>query len=62
MRQELLARGVKESQLKLALREGRLHRLRPGAFVAGSDWDAAYAEERHLLKILAADAAVPCLC
>jgi len=57
MRQDLLARGVKESQLKLALREGRLHRLRPGAFVVRSDWDAAYAEERHLLKILAADAA-----
>jgi hypothetical protein len=56
-RGQLLAQGVREAQLKRALKDGRLRRLRPGAFVTRQNWEGAYAEERHLLHVLAADAA-----
>ena len=57
LRRQLLSGGMKESQLKRDLRDGQLRRLRPGAFVTRKDWESAYAEERHLIQVLAADAA-----
>ncbi|WP_139230883.1 hypothetical protein [Microbacterium sp. cf046] len=56
-RHELLASGIRESQLKRSLRDGRLRRLHTGAFVTRQDWESARAEERHLLAVLAADRA-----
>ena len=54
---ELRESGAKESQIKRDLRVGQLIRLHPGQYVLKEVWDSCRAEGRHLLRVVAADAA-----
>lgn len=55
LRRELLASGLyNEKSLAAALRAGVLRRPRTGAYVAGSVWDGASAEERYAMRVRAA--------
>jgi hypothetical protein len=54
---ELTDSGVKESQIRRDLRAGELIRLHPGRFVLKATWDSCRSEGRHMLRVIAADAA-----
>ncbi len=54
---QLLGRGVTPYQLSRAVKAGELIRLRPGFFVEGKARDLNW-RQRHLLSVLAADAAL----
>ena len=52
-RAELLGTGRGETELRRDLARGTLHRVHVGWYVLGEHWTAAYAEERHLMQVLA---------
>jgi hypothetical protein len=56
-RGDILTNGTTERQLRRLIAGGELVRLRPGYFVLATHWKALFAEDRHLLQVLAADAA-----
>ncbi|WP_347354848.1 type IV toxin-antitoxin system AbiEi family antitoxin domain-containing protein [Intrasporangium sp.] len=47
------ARGVSDVELRTGVRERQLVRVRRGAYVARSRWEAADADERYRLRVLA---------
>ena len=53
LRREALAFGYQDRDLTRALRDGLLHRIRQGAYVASPIWSTADAEERHRLRCAA---------
>ncbi len=53
LRREALAFGYEDRDLTRAVRSGRLHRVRQGAYVAASTWAAAGGVERHRLRCTA---------
>lgn len=54
LRKELLAAGHNDKSLARALRDGTYRRPRTGAYVAGSVWDQATAEQRYAMRVRAA--------
>lgn len=54
LRKELLASGLNERAVARGLRDGTFRRPRTGAYVAGSVWDRATAEQRYAIKVRAA--------
>lgn len=53
-RSELEARGLSSRAIATALRDGRLHKLHSGWYIDGEHWRAAYVEQRHRYRVLAA--------
>ncbi|GAA2002531.1 hypothetical protein GCM10009739_11160 [Microbacterium ulmi] len=54
-RAELSVRGLTDRAIESAVRERRLRRVDYACYVDQSDWNSAYAEGRHLLRVVAAD-------
>lgn len=52
-RRSLLAAGWSERALELAVREGRLHTVRRGSYIAADDRSNLWAESRHLAHVIA---------
>lgn len=56
-RAEILAGGTSERDLRRLVSSGELVRVRTGFYVSSLDWTGVHAEDRHLLQVVAADAA-----
>ena len=53
MRSELLADGRTDNQIQAMVRSGELHRVRHGAYVAGTFWSQLAATDRHRVLVRA---------
>jgi len=56
-RAEILAGGTTERELRRLITSGEIHRVRTGFYVGARGWTGIHVEDRHLIQVVAADAA-----